>query len=148
MFRRNKYHEKCSEKPIVGSIGARNRWTRKWPKSDSTQKVTIPYFFDSSHTSNDKTTIRNAIEELSSWIDCVDIVEVDKEDTSHNNRIRIVKEGGCWSYVGMTRGDQKLSLGNGCVYKGVIQHEFIHAIGFNHEHTRADRTLGSINYQH
>ena len=119
------------------------RWTRKWPKSSSTQKVVIPYFFDSTHSVYEKTTIRNAIKELSSWVDCIDILEVDKDDTSHSNKIQVVKEQGCWSYLGMTRGTQKLSLGRGCSYPGIVQHEFIHAIGFGHEHTRADRTAGS-----
>ena len=142
----DQYHDNCSQKPTIGSIGSRNRYTRKWPKDSSTQKVTVPYFFDSSHSTKEKKRIRNAIEELSNWIDCVDIVEVDKDDTQAN-RIRVVNESGCWSYVGMTRGDQKLSLGIGCVSTGIIQHEFIHALGFGHEHTRADRTLGSEIYQ-
>ncbi len=29
-----------------------------------------------------------------------------------------------------------MSLGNGCVDAGVAAHEFMHAIGFNHEQTR------------
>ena len=37
-----------------------------------------------------------------------------------------------WSY-------QELSLDNGCVFSDIIKHEFMHAMGFQHEQTRADR---------
>jgi hypothetical protein len=55
--------------------------------------------------------------------------------------IEIVKDGGCWSYIGKPPSwtVQAMSLDNGCVYNGIIQHEFLHALGFYHEHSRPDR---------
>ena len=39
----------------------------------------------------------------------------------------------------MIGGPQRLSLADGCFRHGTIMHEFLHALGFYHEHTRADR---------
>jgi Astacin (Peptidase family M12A) len=49
--------------------------------------------------------------------------------TTEADYILIVKEKGCWSSLGRIGGAQKVTLGNGCIYKYIILHELIHALG-------------------
>lgn len=47
---------------------------------------------------------------------------------------------GCDGYLVGRRGAQQIiTLGNGCLYKGTVQHEFLHASGITHEQERSDR---------
>eukprot|EP00918_Siedleckia_nematoides_P022723 GHVU01048946.1.p1 GENE.GHVU01048946.1~~GHVU01048946.1.p1 ORF type:complete len:280 (+),score=37.23 GHVU01048946.1:30-869(+) len=55
--------------------------------------------------------------------------------------IEVYRGGGCSSYIGWrAQARQQLSLSGSCVTRhGTIMHEFLHAAGFYHEHTRGDR---------
>jgi len=68
------------------------------------------------------------------------------------NWISIKNLSGCWSYVGRNQyfgGAQEVSIQKGgCMYKGTIVHELLHAIGFWHEQSRPDRdNFIKVNYQ-
>ena len=45
----------------------------------------------------------------------------------------------CWSFLGRTGGAQPVSMGDGCVWIETVQHELMHDLGFDHEHTCYDR---------
>ena len=54
--------------------------------------------------------------------------------------------GGCWSMLGRRGGVQHLNLnernehcGRTCIIKEVVAHEFLHAFGLGHVHSRPDR---------
>ncbi|XP_035690043.1 bone morphogenetic protein 1-like [Branchiostoma floridae] len=59
--------------------------------------------------------------------------------TNQPDYIHIKKNTGCRSYVGVQGGEQEVSFGNGCMHKGIMMHELMHAVGFWHEHSRSDR---------
>jgi len=101
---------------------------QKWPNNK------VPYTFRGDHSSSEIATIQTAFDDYKAKT-CVEFVA----RTNENNYIEIIKDGGCWSYVGMIGGKQQVSLANGCVYKYIAIHEFMHAIGFYHEQSRYDR---------
>jgi hypothetical protein len=55
--------------------------------------------------------------------------------------VNIVNRIGCWSQIGkQSAGGQVLSLMKpGCIHKGTIMHELIHALGFSHQHSHYKR---------
>ena len=55
-----------------------------------------------------------------------------------NSYVRVKNGSGCSSYVGRLGGRQDITISNGCG-RGSIVHEFLHAAGAKHEHTRRDR---------
>ncbi|XP_018367757.1 PREDICTED: zinc metalloproteinase nas-15-like [Trachymyrmex cornetzi] len=50
------------------------------------------------------------------------------------------KDSGCWSLVGRHGHGQVLNLQNpGCIHHGVVVHELMHALGFYHQQSAANR---------
>jgi len=102
---------------------------RLWPNG------VIPYVFDSdTFSAADKTKIANAFATYAAKT-CLRMVP----RTTETGYVKIIRGGGCYSYVGRTGGAQPVSLGYGCVYERIIIHEFMHASGFFHEQSRYDR---------
>ncbi|PIO16021.1 hypothetical protein AB205_0039790 [Aquarana catesbeiana] len=114
-----------------------------WPKSDN-DTVPVPYIIASSYSPSDLNSIVLAMAEFET-LTCVRFVPLTTED----DYIDIVPDDGCYSYIGRIGGSQTVSLGGGCIYRGIIQHELEHALGFYHEHVRSDRdNYVDINFQY
>ncbi|XP_058412531.1 meprin A subunit beta [Diceros bicornis minor] len=100
----------------------------RWPH-------TIPYVLEDSLEINAKGVILNAFERYRLKT-CIDF----KPWTGEANYISVIKDSGCWSYVGNRNvGRQELSIGENCDRIATVQHEFLHALGFWHEQSRSDR---------
>lgn len=63
-----------------------------------------------------------------------------KRRSSEREYIHFYKGGGCSSPVGWRSGRaNRISLAEGCWYKGVVQHEVGHSLGLHHEQCHPDR---------
>jgi len=99
-------------------------------------KVYIPYHIASHFSSREKATITRGLESFSSF----SCIHFRPSRSSDRDWLSIESQDGCWSYVGRRGGKQVVSLARrGCLYHGTVQHELLHALGFNHEQTRSDR---------
>ncbi|XP_035178162.1 meprin A subunit alpha [Oxyura jamaicensis] len=94
----------------------------------------IPYILGDNLDLNAKGVILQAFE-MFRLKSCIDFKPYEGERTY----IFFRKESGCWSMVGDLQTGQNLSIGAGCDYKAIVEHEILHALGFYHEQSRMDR---------
>nr|ADG29153.1 astacin like metalloprotease [Epinephelus coioides] len=107
----------------------------KWGKYTD-GKVYIPYYIASHFSSREKAIITRGLESFSSF----SCIRFRPSRSSDRDWLSIESKDGCYSYVGRRGGKQVVSLARrGCLYHGTVQHELLHALGFNHEQTRNDR---------
>ena len=105
--------------------------TRLWPGGR------IYYTMSRSFTSREKSVIAAAVQEFEKRT-CLRVIPLPPGFTN-SDHVHVIKDAGCFSSVGLQGGRQELSLGEGCVFKGIVMHEFMHAAGFWHEQSRPDR---------
>uniref|UniRef100_A0A3B3HZP2 Metalloendopeptidase n=1 Tax=Oryzias latipes TaxID=8090 RepID=A0A3B3HZP2_ORYLA len=95
----------------------------------------VPYVLDQSLDLNAKGVILKAFDQFRLKT-CIDFKPRDAEEYY----ISIQKLDGCYSYIGrQVANGQVLSIGSGCDSKAIVEHEFLHALGFFHEQSRYDR---------
>ncbi|KAJ0056480.1 hypothetical protein NL108_008043 [Boleophthalmus pectinirostris] len=98
--------------------------------------VYIPYYIANNYSARERAIIERGLQSFSS-LSCIRFRPYQNGD---HEWISIESRNGCYSYVGRQGGAQTLSLDRfGCLYHSTVQHELLHALGFNHEQTRSDR---------
>ncbi|WGL59816.1 M12 family metallopeptidase [Pigmentibacter sp. JX0631] len=95
------------------------------------------YIHKRNFTFSEKSIIRYAMNELEK-IANIRFVEVFEK--VRYNYLEIIDDDGCYSGIGADY-PQTVSLGYGCLYSEIIQHELMHSLGFLHEQSRADRNF-------
>lgn len=95
----------------------------------------IPYVVSRRMTERDRAVLAAAIQTYNEKT-CIRYVPKNISDVDF---VYIFPGGGCASQVGRAGGMQYVSLGLGCSYVGITQHELMHVTGFWHEQSRADR---------
>lgn len=106
-----------------------------WPKATD-GNVYVPYRISSAFSTRERNFI---IQGLRSFAEstCIRFTPLQR---GQRDFVDIQSLSGCFSYIGRRGNGQPLSLNRqGCVFKSIIQHELLHALGFNHEQTRSDR---------
>ncbi|XDV26172.1 hypothetical protein PO909_029948, partial [Leuciscus waleckii] len=105
------------------------------PGNQSWWDIPVPYELSINLSMNYRGVILRAFEQFR-LKSCIDF----KPRAAEEFYISVESLEGCWSYIGRTSpGGQTLSIGNGCGIKAIVEHEFLHALGFYHEQTRYDR---------
>ncbi|XP_036624239.1 meprin A subunit alpha [Trichosurus vulpecula] len=94
----------------------------------------IPYILADNLGLNAKGAILYAFE-MFRLKSCVDFKPYEGEESY----IIFQEFDGCWSMVGDQQTGQNISIGQGCDFKAVVEHEILHALGFFHEQSRSDR---------
>lgn len=100
-----------------------------WPKGR------IPYVLSRKFSERDRAVIARAMATYHNST-CIKFEPRTNDDTDY---IYIYPGLGCASLVGRVGRMQPVLLGRGCVYSGIVEHELMHATGFWHEQSRADR---------
>ncbi|KAF4094408.1 hypothetical protein AMELA_G00014730 [Ameiurus melas] len=105
-----------------------------WLKSTD-GKVYVPYVIANHFTSSELQIIQRGLDSFSS-VTCIRFIP----RSNQRDYLSIESRSGCYSYVGRRGYAQTVSLDrNGCIYHNTVQHELLHALGFNHEQCRSDR---------
>ncbi|XP_071329064.1 hatching enzyme 1.2-like [Trachinotus anak] len=105
-----------------------------WPKSRD-GNVYVPYRISNQYSRRERQAIVDGLLSFARST-CIRFTPLDRQ----RDFLNIQSLSGCFSFVGRRGNSQTVSLmRRGCIFKGIIQHELLHALGFNHEQTRSDR---------
>ncbi|KAL3059750.1 hypothetical protein OYC64_014363 [Pagothenia borchgrevinki] len=95
----------------------------------------VPYVLDKDLEMNAKGLTLKAFDQFR-LKSCIDFKPRDSEEYY----IHVQKLNGCYSYIGkVISNGQNISIGSNCDSISIVEHEFLHALGFYHEQSRYDR---------
>lgn len=104
-----------------------------WPKTNG--RVVVPYRISNQFSRRERDVIERGLRSFEGAT-CVSF----RPQSRERDFLDIQSRGGCYSFVGRRGGGQIVSLSRqGCVFHQIVQHEVLHALGFDHEQTRSDR---------
>ncbi|CAG2169584.1 unnamed protein product [Oppiella nova] len=95
----------------------------------------IPYVLSNEYSDENRSVIARVFEEFHNKT-CIRFVP---KRWFHFNYLYLTPGLGCAALVGRVGGKQAVTLGEGCLTLGIIEHELLHSVGFWHEQSRADR---------
>ncbi|XP_054627485.1 low choriolytic enzyme-like isoform X2 [Dunckerocampus dactyliophorus] len=106
----------------------------KWPKSG--KKVKVPYEISTAYSKKQRKFIIKILKDFMKST-CIHFI---KRTEKHRDYLSFISANGCWSHIGRWQNRQQISLkANGCLFRDIVEHEVLHALGFHHEHVRSDR---------
>uniref|UniRef100_A0A8C6WLL6 Metalloendopeptidase n=1 Tax=Neogobius melanostomus TaxID=47308 RepID=A0A8C6WLL6_9GOBI len=109
----------------------------KWPRSED-MKVYVPYVIANNYCEYYSET--HIIDPTAFFANSTCIRFVPRNEEQDYLYIHSFNGYDCRSYVGRKGNRQELFLEkDGCIVASVIQHELLHALGFQHEQKRSDR---------
>ncbi|KAM7406611.1 hypothetical protein PAMP_000981 [Pampus punctatissimus] len=105
-----------------------------WPKAND-GNVYVPFRISNQFSQRQRNIILDGLQSFAQST-CIRFTPVNRQ----RDFVDIQSQSGCFSFIGRRGGGQVVSLSRqGCVFRQIIQHELLHALGFNHEQTRSDR---------
>ncbi|XP_060695150.1 low choriolytic enzyme-like [Hemiscyllium ocellatum] len=106
-----------------------------WPRAKD-GNIYVPYKLGREYNVFSRRLIKRSLDEIA-ILTCIKFYHSHKHEPAF---IDVNSEKGCFAVIGYKGRRQKISLQiPDCLHFGVIAHEFLHAIGFHHEHCRSDR---------
>uniref|UniRef100_A0A0K0E2V2 Zinc metalloproteinase n=1 Tax=Strongyloides stercoralis TaxID=6248 RepID=A0A0K0E2V2_STRER len=135
----DKVAEEAAEKGIdISKISENDTDVRLKRKIDGSAKkwdFPIEYYIKE----GDEDLIDKALKKIENKT-CIRFKKIDSINFERPS-LRFVEKDGCWSYIGRKNDFyyQDISIGERCNTIGTIQHETMHALGLEHEQSRADR---------
>ncbi|XP_053178986.1 low choriolytic enzyme-like [Scomber japonicus] len=105
-----------------------------WPKATD-GNVYVPYRISNQYSARERNTIVQGLRSFAQST-CIRFTPLNRQQ----DFVDIQSRQGCFSFVGRRGRAQVVSLSRqGCIFQQIVQHELLHALGFNHEQTRSDR---------